>query len=108
LVYTRFLSYLVDTYLFVLLDIPPNFDVDDIGGIHSATALAANTLCRSLMAAGFPLFTVQIFHQLGIHWASTVLAGVGVLLAPSPFLFYKYGPSEANLRHVRIWKSVLP
>ncbi|KAK6984635.1 MFS general substrate transporter [Favolaschia claudopus] len=74
-IFIGFLSYLVDTYL-----------------IHSATALAANTLCRSLMAAGFPLFTVQIFHKLGIHWASTVLAGVGVLLAPSPFLFYKYGP----------------
>ncbi|KAK7021666.1 major facilitator superfamily domain-containing protein [Favolaschia claudopus] len=74
-IFIGFLSYLVDTYL-----------------IHSATALAANTLCRSLMAAGFPLFTVQIFHKLGIHWALTVLAGVGVLLAPSPFLFYKYGP----------------
>jgi hypothetical protein len=82
--------------------------------MHSASAFAANTFCRSLVAAAFPLFTVQMFTavrllslfsfnyldpclslltlpQLGVNWAATLLGSVGLLLAPSPFLFYKYG-----------------
>ncbi|KAJ6544474.1 MFS polyamine transporter [Mycena capillaripes] len=74
LIFISFLSYLVETYL-----------------MYSATAFAANTFCRSLVAAAFPLFTVQMFSKLGVNWAATLLGGVGLLLAPSPFLFYKYG-----------------
>ncbi|KAJ6550978.1 MFS general substrate transporter [Mycena vulgaris] len=74
LIFISFLSYLVDTYL-----------------MYSASAFAANTFCRSLVAAAFPLFTVQMFHKLGVNWTATLLAGVGLLLAPMPFLFYKYG-----------------
>ncbi|KAJ7306916.1 MFS polyamine transporter [Mycena albidolilacea] len=73
-IFISFLSYLVDTYL-----------------MHSASAFAANTFCRSLVAAAFPLFTVQMFTALGVNWAATLLGSVGLLLAPSPFLFYKYG-----------------
>ncbi|KAJ6536435.1 major facilitator superfamily domain-containing protein [Mycena vulgaris] len=74
LIFISFLSYLVDTYL-----------------AHAASAFAANTFCRSLVAAAFPLFTVQMFSRLGVNWACTLLGGVRLLLAPSPFLFYKYG-----------------
>ncbi|KAJ6464893.1 MFS polyamine transporter [Mycena sanguinolenta] len=75
-IFISFLSYLVDTYL-----------------MYSASAFAANTFCRSLVAAAFPLFTVQMFNKLGVNWACTLLGAVGLLLAPSPFLFYKYGAS---------------
>lgn len=71
---TRGQSYLVDTYL-----------------QYSASAFAANTFMRSAVAAGFPLFTVQMFTKLGVNWACTILGLVGLILAPSPFLFYKYG-----------------
>ncbi|KAJ6587791.1 MFS polyamine transporter [Mycena sp. CBHHK59/15] len=74
LIFISFLSYLVDTYL-----------------MFSASAFAANTFCRSLVAAAFPLFTVQMFNKLGVNWAATLLGCVGLLLAPMPFLFYKYG-----------------
>ncbi|KAF8168994.1 major facilitator superfamily domain-containing protein [Mycena galopus ATCC 62051] len=73
-IFISFLSYLVDTYV-----------------MYSASAFAANTFCRSLVAAAFPLFTVQMFTKLGVNWAATLLGGVGLLLAPSSFLFYKYG-----------------
>ena len=59
--------------------------------MHSASALAANTVIRSAVAAAFPLFTVQMFNRLGINWACTLIGLLGLLLAPSPFLFYKYG-----------------
>lgn len=48
---------------------------------------------RSAVAAAFPLFTDQMFHNLGVNWAATLLALVALILAPSPFLFYKYGVS---------------
>ncbi|KAJ7466200.1 MFS general substrate transporter [Mycena galericulata] len=73
-IFISFLSYLVETYL-----------------MYSASAFAANTFCRSLVAAAFPLFTVQMFSKLGVNYAATLLGGVGLLLAPMPFLFYKYG-----------------
>jgi MFS transporter, DHA1 family, multidrug resistance protein len=74
LVFMSFLSYLVDTYL-----------------MYSSSAFAANTFIRSAVAAGFPLFTVQFFTGLGVGWACSLLGFVGLVLAPAPFLFYKYG-----------------
>ncbi|KAJ7808993.1 MFS polyamine transporter [Mycena olivaceomarginata] len=74
IIFISFLSYLVETYL-----------------MYSASAFAANTIMRSLFAAAFPLFTVQFYTKLGVGWASTILGAVGILLLPSPFLFYKYG-----------------
>ncbi|GLB40859.1 putative MFS general substrate transporter [Lyophyllum shimeji] len=75
MIFMSFLSYLVDTYL-----------------MYSASAFAANTMIRSAVAAAFPLFTVQMFDNLGVNWASTLLGLVLLLLAPSPYLFYIYGP----------------
>jgi MFS transporter, DHA1 family, multidrug resistance protein len=53
--------------------------------------MAANTFVRSAVAAAFPLFTVQFFEKLGANWACTLLGLISLILAPSPFLFYKYG-----------------
>ncbi|KAF9048119.1 MFS polyamine transporter [Hymenopellis radicata] len=75
LIFNSFLSYLVDTYL-----------------MYAASAFASNTIIRSLVASAFPLFTVQMYHNLGINWASTLVGLIGLVLAPMPFLFYKYGP----------------
>lgn len=59
--------------------------------MYSASAFAANTFMRSAVAAGFPLFTTQMFTGLGVNWACTLLGLIGLVMAPSPFLFYKYG-----------------
>ncbi|KIM38587.1 hypothetical protein M413DRAFT_447793 [Hebeloma cylindrosporum] len=74
LIFMSFLSYLVDTYL-----------------MYSASAFAANTAVRSAVAAAFPLFTTQMFTNIGVHWACTIIGLIGLLFVPSPFLFYKYG-----------------
>jgi hypothetical protein len=49
-------------------------------------------MCRSAVAAAFPLFTVQMFQKLGINWACTLIGCIALLLSPSAFLFYRYGP----------------
>ncbi|KAL0567039.1 hypothetical protein V5O48_014954 [Marasmius crinis-equi] len=74
LIFISFLSYLIDTYL-----------------MYAASAFAANTILRSLVGAAFPLFTTQMFSNMGINWACTLISLIALVLAPSPFLFYIYG-----------------
>lgn len=59
--------------------------------IYAASALAANSVLRSLFGAIFPLFTTYMYEDLGIHWASSVPAFLALACVPFPFLFYKYG-----------------
>lgn len=39
----------------------------------AVSAIAANTFLRSCLAAGFPLFTRQMFDNLGIQWAAMLV-----------------------------------
>jgi len=73
-IFLQALNYLVDAYL-----------------MFAASAIAGNTFMRSLAGAGFPLFARQMFEGMGIQWASTLLGCVAVVLAPIPFILYKYG-----------------
>ncbi|KXL44167.1 hypothetical protein M433DRAFT_68591 [Acidomyces richmondensis BFW] len=66
--------------------------IDVYGPLSGASALAANGLARYTMAAGFPLFTIQMYSSLGIDWATSLLGFVSVLFLPIPFIFFKYGP----------------
>ncbi|KAK6344438.1 hypothetical protein TWF696_008075 [Orbilia brochopaga] len=56
-----------------------------------ASALGANSLVRYAMGACFPLFTVQMYSQLGIQHAGTVLAAVAAGLGPIPWVLFFYG-----------------
>ncbi|OCK82622.1 MFS general substrate transporter [Lepidopterella palustris CBS 459.81] len=76
LVFLSVMNYLIDAYT-----------------IFAASVLAANSILRSLFGAAFPLFTTQMYHNLGIHWASTIPAFLALACLPFPFLFYKYGAS---------------
>ena len=59
--------------------------------MYAASALAANTMARSAVGAAFPLFTTQMYHGMGVQWASTLIGLIALVLAPIPFLFFKYG-----------------
>ncbi|PWY72939.1 MFS general substrate transporter [Aspergillus heteromorphus CBS 117.55] len=67
-------NYLLDTYL-----------------RFAASAFAANTMMRSMVGAVFPLFTRQMFDNLGIQWAGTLLGCIAVVMIPIPVMFYVYG-----------------
>ena len=56
-----------------------------------ASVLAGNDLMRSAFGAGFPLFANAMFMRLGINWASSLLAFLGIAFIPIPFLLFKYG-----------------
>lgn len=74
LVFLPCLNYIIDCYL-----------------VLAASALAANTFMRSLLAGVFPLFSVQMFHNLHIQWACTLLGCLSLVMVPVPFLFYAFG-----------------
>jgi hypothetical protein len=60
-------------------------------GIHSASAVAANVLLRSIFGAFLPLAGPAIFQLLDLGWGSTLLGVISVTFLPVPFLFMKYG-----------------
>ncbi|KAK4106492.1 MFS general substrate transporter [Parathielavia hyrcaniae] len=73
-VFLSLLTYLVDGYT-----------------VFAASALAANSVLRSLFGAAFPLFATHMYRDLGVHWASSVPAFLALACTPCPLLFYWYG-----------------
>jgi MFS family permease len=65
---------------------------DCYGPLYGASAMAANTLLRYIMGAAFPLFAVQTYARLGVHWATSLLAFISCVLAFIPWCFWKWGP----------------
>lgn len=51
----------------------------------------ADTIVRSAVAGAFPLFIDQMFRKLGVGGACSLIGGLAIIIAPSPFIFYKYG-----------------
>jgi len=76
LIFLSVMNYLIDAYT-----------------IFAASVLAASSVLRSIFGAAFPLFTTQMYANLGIHWASSLPAFLALACVPFPFLFYKYGPA---------------
>ncbi|KAB8293070.1 hypothetical protein EYC80_007430 [Monilinia laxa] len=60
-------------------------------GIYSASALAGNSMVRSIIGGTLPLAGPAMYGALQPQWAGTLLGLVQVLLIPIPFIFYKWG-----------------
>ncbi|KAF7116121.1 hypothetical protein CNMCM5793_004141 [Aspergillus hiratsukae] len=58
---------------------------------YAASVLAGNDFLRSTFGGGFPLFATQMFHNLGVGWACTLLGCLTVVFAPYPSLLYVFG-----------------
>ncbi|KAF2009081.1 MFS transporter [Aaosphaeria arxii CBS 175.79] len=58
---------------------------------YAASALAAKVFLRSGGGAAFPLFITQMYHRLGLQWASWLLAFIGVGMVFIPYAFYFFG-----------------
>ncbi|KAK3385056.1 major facilitator superfamily domain-containing protein [Podospora didyma] len=60
-------------------------------GIYAASALAGNTVMRSVFGAALPLAGPSMYAALTPQWAGTLLGLLEVLLIPIPLIFYRYG-----------------
>ncbi|KAI9809372.1 MAG: hypothetical protein M1827_006884 [Pycnora praestabilis] len=58
---------------------------------NAASALAANTVLRSLFGAILPLAGEKMYAKLGLGWGNSLLAFLSLAMVPIPFFLYKYG-----------------
>ncbi|EFQ36418.1 major facilitator superfamily transporter [Colletotrichum graminicola M1.001] len=65
--------------------------LDVYKGTNVASAASANSLARYVLAGAFPLFVVQMYTNLGIGWASSLLGFIALALMPVPWAFFKFG-----------------
>jgi multidrug resistance protein len=64
----------------------------DVYHRYASSALAAQSFCRNIFAAIFPLFTKAMFKRLGTPGALSLLGGVSVLLTVVPWVLVFFGP----------------
>jgi DHA1 family multidrug resistance protein-like MFS transporter len=70
---------------------------------YAASVLAGNDFMRSSFGAGFPLFASAMYNNLGVGWASSLLAFLSIAFIPIPFVLYKYGETlrKKHSKHAR-------
>ena len=64
----------------------------DVYHRFASSSLAAQSFCRNLLAAVFPLITKPLFQDLGFPGASSLLGGISALLTVVPWVLVFFGP----------------
>lgn len=59
--------------------------------IYAASALAANTVVRSVVGAILPLAGQSMYASLGLGWGNSLLGFIAVACIPVPLVLLKYG-----------------
>ncbi len=59
--------------------------------VYAASALAANTIARSVAGAVLPLAGLRMYGTLGIGWGNSLLGFIALGMVPVPFLILKRG-----------------
>lgn len=75
----------------LLCFMPANTYLVDVYTVHAASAMAANTVLRSVIAAVLPLAGPTMYRKLGLGWGNSLLAFVAVAMIPVPMIFKRYG-----------------
>ncbi|OJK02899.1 hypothetical protein ASPACDRAFT_113385 [Aspergillus aculeatus ATCC 16872] len=60
-------------------------------GVYAASAMAGNSVIRSILGGVLPLVGTYMYSGIGPNWSGTLLGLLEVLIVPIPFVFYKYG-----------------
>ncbi|KAI0020712.1 bicyclomycin resistance protein [Xylariomycetidae sp. FL0641] len=67
-------TYLVDAYV-----------------LYAASALATNTIVRSIAGATLPLAGLRLYARLGLGWGNSLLGFISMVLLPVSWLIIRYG-----------------
>ena len=59
--------------------------------VYAASALAAAACTRSIFGASLPFAAKPMYNALGVHWASTLLALLALVMSAVPFIFIRHG-----------------
>lgn len=55
--------------------------------VHAASAIAANTVLRSVFGAVLPLAGLDMYDKLGLGWGNSLLGFVALAFIPVPVFF---------------------
>lgn len=72
---------------FVLLFMALLNYLTDAYEIFAASAMAAASCCRSLAGAVLPFATTPMYNNLGVAWATSLLAFLSLIMCAIPFIF---------------------
>lgn len=64
--------------------------------IYAASAIACNTIVRSLAGAVLPLAGLPMYSRLGIGWGNSLIAFIAIALFPVSLAIIKYGEFLRN------------
>jgi multidrug resistance protein len=63
----------------------------DSYSVYAASAVSANTILRSVLAAGLPFAVTPMYTSLGVPVSFSILGALAGIAIPVPFIFAKYG-----------------
>jgi hypothetical protein len=63
----------------------------DAFNIYAASALAANTVVRSIFGTALPLCGLQMYQTLGLGWGNSLLGFIAAAMIPLGFVIPRYG-----------------
>ncbi|KAF2095729.1 cycloheximide resistance protein [Rhizodiscina lignyota] len=69
---------------------------------HAASAIAANTVLRSVLGALLPLCGLQLYDAIGLGWGNTLLGFIALGMAPIPVLLGMFGARLRNSKMGRV------
>jgi hypothetical protein len=75
----------------MLVYLPLNAYVVDAFGLYAASGMTAIIVTRCLMSTLLPLATAPLVRKFDWGFGISVLAGIGLVLAPIPILVFRYG-----------------
>ena len=77
--------------IYFIFEAVQQFLADNFGAEYGASAISAQGFVRNALAASFPLFSTQMFRNMGVQWAGLMLGLLLALAIPLPFVLIKYG-----------------
>lgn len=73
----------------------------DVFTLYAASAIAANTVVRSVFGTVVPLAGPALYERLGLGWGNSLLALLGLAFAPFTILFLVHGEKiRTNLKFI--------
>lgn len=70
--------------------------------VYAASAMAANTVLRSLAGAVLPLAGGKMYQTLGLGWGNSLLGFIALALCPLPIIFLVYGERIRNSKMFQV------
>lgn len=80
------------TILDLIFDAVQNYLADGYGE-YASSAISAQGFIRNMLAASFPLYSTQMFTNLGYQWGGTLCALIATVMIPLPVSFRSSFPT---------------